>query len=105
MKRIKTVKELNENAMGHNSKARDEQMQKYVQFVAKKLREKKIIDDQIKEEMVSAKEDGCDIDAIKWTAKYLNKDTEGRAILDSKQVERERTTKLCEDLPLFNKAA
>lgn len=92
-------------AMGHNSRGKDEQTKKYVTFVAERESKIKSLRNEIKEEMVSAREDGCPVKAIRRTAKYLAMSEDKRVIVDEEQVETDRITELCRDLPLFAQAA
>lgn len=100
---INDAQESEGNA-GHNSKSRDELTKKYVTFVAERNAKIKKIRDEIKEEMVSAKDDGCDATAIRKAAKYLTLDADQRAAKDEEAVEVDRITALCKDLPLFQAA-
>jgi DNA-binding TFAR19-related protein (PDSD5 family) len=105
MRKVSNVKEMNENAMGHNSKAQQELIQKYVTNIAKWTLDKKAIDEKIREELASAKEDGLSKMAIRGTVKEMMMSDEQKASRDEVESERQRYTELCADLPLFKKVA
>ncbi len=103
MKKIRNIKELQYVTInGHNS---DELLKKYVISIASLERKKAEIVSQIKEEKMSAKEDGLLVTAIAGAVKDLMKTQEQRDARSSVEVERERIFNLCCDLPLFKAAA
>lgn len=105
MRKVRNIKEMNENAMGHNSKAQQDLIQKYVTNIAKWVGDKRAIDEKIREELASAKEDGLSKMAIRATVKEMLMSSEQRAARDEVDAERQRYTELCADLPLWNRAA
>jgi uncharacterized protein (UPF0335 family) len=90
---------------GHNSSARKELLKKYVTFVAKKNAEMVTLRDHIKQELMSAKDDGFSKTAIRKAARYLALSPEQRQAQDEVQDQTDQATELCRDLPLFQRVA
>jgi uncharacterized protein (UPF0335 family) len=103
MKRIKSVKELHEVAVGGSNS--DELIKKYVQNVARWKNEISEISGKIKDELNSAKQDGFLKTSIHNAVKNLRMSEDQRQARDEIDSETQRITELCADLPLFSMAA
>lgn len=97
-------------AIGHNSKEinkqKDENTKKTVQEVAKRVAKIKGLNAEIKDLLNDAKKNNGDLKtAIRATVANLNMTEDQQQAKNEIDLETQRVTSLCKDLPLFKAAA